>query len=208
MDLEISIALGALIVALIAFFISYFAAIISRRSLHHQVLLDIRKDYRSAEMMSAIAELNDFYRDCKEEKDDVDFFKKKYAERIDDDDKKISDSTSNNTMKIEDSLSYKRRLLTHFYSYLAAIHRHGMLPPKMIFDWWIPDDTKMIEKFIIPLEKVYLTKYEVIEKHIDFAMQPLKELKEDCDYYHDDDVNEVKKKLYFYSKRWLDFLKK
>ncbi len=204
--LPIALTVIALIIAISVGFIAYYSAIISRSTLRHQVLLDIRKDYRSSEMMSAIAELNDFYRGCKEETDDIAFFKTKYAERVDDDDKKISDSA--NTMKIEDGLNYKRRLLTHFYSYLAAINRHGMLPPKMIFDWWIPDDTKMIEKFIIPLENGYLKKYGVVDEHINFVMQPLKELNEDCKYYHDNDVNEIKKKLYFYSKRWLDFLKK
>lgn len=196
----------ALPIAFIALFIAGYSVIISRKTLRHQVLLDVRKDYRSAEMTSAIDELWEFYRDCNEKKkDDINLLKEEYKKRVGAEKAKISNSTD--PMKVEDGLNYKRRLVTHFYSHLASINRYGILPPKMIFDWWLPVDLEMIENFIIPLQEASLEMHGVSKEHIKPAMQPLEKLKEDCDYYHDEE-NKVKKKLYFLSKRMLDFLRK
>jgi len=147
------------------------------QAMWHQVLQDIKKDYRSPEMMSAIDALWDFYKDCQSKKLD---YKKEYKIRYKDEKNKIS----NNKMNIQDGLNYKRRLLTHFYIHLASIYKNGMLPPKMIFDWWGPSDFQMFDKFLIPLQKEMSKMLGTPIKETEIAIEPLNELKTACDLYY------------------------
>lgn len=140
-----------------------------KQTMWHQALLDVKKDYRSAEMMSALNELWKFYRGCKKKADLKKEFKKRY--------KKEKAEISKDNMKTEESLNYKRRLITHFYIHLASIYKHGILPPDMIFDWWLPSDLKMIKKFIIPLQEALSEIHKIPKKEIEYVMQPLIELK-------------------------------
>jgi hypothetical protein len=154
---------------------------------YHQVLTNIQTDYRSPEMMLAISGLWDFYRKCenlhKEKHLKIDFekyLKGQFIRRYNKEKKEIDRTELN----VVDSLNYKRRLLTHFYSHLASLHVHEILPENMIFDWWKPNDLKMIDKFIIPLQEAVDKKFGHTKKELYVFKKHLKKLKEDCDSYY------------------------
>jgi len=168
----------SVVIAFIAIIVSCYAILISRKTMRLQALHDVQKDYRSAEMMIAIKDLWDFYRECEKYGSDL---KEEFLKRKRDED--------NKHMKTEETLNYKRRLLTHFYYHLSALHVHGILPKKMIFDWWMPNDFKMIDKFIIPLQEALNEQFGFSEKEFNVFKKYLRKLKEDCDKYYEDMEN-------------------
>ncbi|MCK4332627.1 MAG: hypothetical protein KAV40_03505 [Thermoplasmatales archaeon] len=129
---------------LIAITYSYYD--ITTKTMWHQALPDVQKDYRSAEMLSAIETLWNFYRDCKSRKLSL---SKEYENRVNAEKIQISQRH----IKIDEGLSYKRRLVTHFYYHLGDIYKRGILPEKIIFDHWNPVDLDIIFDIIIPLDK-------------------------------------------------------
>lgn len=150
----------------------------------HQVLTELQTDYRSPEMMLAISELWDFYRKYeklhKEKHLKIDFEKYLKREFI----RRYNKEKKDKKLNIADSLNYKRRLLTHFYSHLALLHVHEILPENMIFDWWRPNDLKMIDKFIIPLQEAVDKKFGHSKKELYVFIKYLRKLKKDCNKYY------------------------
>jgi hypothetical protein len=153
----------------------------------HQVLTELQTDFRSLEMMVAISELWDFYRKCKkiykERHLKIDFekyLKTEFIRRYNKEQKDIE----NGDLGRKECLNYKRRLLSHFYFHLASLHEHDILPEEIIFDWWMPNDLKMIDKIIIPLQEAINKKFAFSEKEIYVYKKYLKKLKEDCDNYY------------------------
>lgn len=191
MSLEIGILLGALIISIIAFLVSYYAVTISRRNLYHQALIDIQKDYRSSEMMSALDVIWDFYRECNNKKNDVDYLKEQYETRVNEERERIYNPKSKNPMKVEEGLNYKRRLITHFYIHLASIYKHRILPRKMIFDWWTPFDFEIFNKLIIPLQQKASEHPGTPKKETKFALEPLIELEYECNLYFNENKDHI-----------------
>jgi len=144
---------------------------ILEKTMKYQALAQVQKDYRSAEMMVAIDALWNFYRKCVEEGQDI---KNEFKIQVEIDKSK--------RLKIENTLNYKRRLLTHFYVHLGSIHANEILPDYMIFDWWDENDFDMIEKFIIPLQEAAAEIHGLTAKTNE-ALQNLRKLKEDCRIY-------------------------
>ncbi len=137
--------------------------------------LRYEKEYWSEEMMIAIKDLWDFYRECEKYDCDIktEFLKRKNEEE-------------NPFIEPEDTLNYKRRLLTHYYHHLSALYFHRILPKKMIFDWWMPNDLKIIDLIIIPLQEALNEQFGFSEKELNVFKKYLRKLKEDCDKYYEE----------------------
>jgi hypothetical protein len=146
------------ILSIIAIIVSIFAVIVaflswnnSKRTTLHHVLEDIRKDYRSPEMHHAVKTLWEFYRDCQSKGED---FVEKYFQILKNDNQRLSSLKENEKIKAErDTLHYQRRLVSHFYQYVASLYVNKILPGKVIFKAWIEDDLRIIPNIIIPIEK-------------------------------------------------------
>jgi hypothetical protein len=147
MGLPDGIALGISIIALIFAILSWRTSKLT--ALHH-VIEDIRKDYRSPEMHHAVKTLWEFYKDCKTKGED---FVIKYLQILKDDNDRLSRLEGHEKLKAErDTLHYQRRLVSHFYQYVAALYVNKILPGDVIFKTWIEDDLRIIPNIIIPIE--------------------------------------------------------
>jgi len=190
-----------IIIASVAIVISIPAFLVSRRSLHHQALLDIHKDYRSPEMLSALDGIWKFYINFRKNHPNLKIDSKDFKEGLKAEYKNIrkkqNKSIANRKLNVEESLNYKRRLVTHFYIHLASIHKHKILPDKMIFDWWTPSDFKTFE-IIMTLEKAMLETSEINPENARFAFEPLLELEADCKLYFDKNKESVLSKYNSY----------
>ena len=139
--------------------------IFTRRTMWHNALLDVQKEYASAEMMSALQFLWNFYKnDCGK---DVNLLVKRYKLKIDIEKEEISKGKRD----IKDSFDYYRRLVTHFYFHLADIHKNNILPEKIIFDHWSPIDLDIIPQIIFPLDKAQEEKSGVDEERESRGME-------------------------------------
>jgi len=161
----------AFVAAVIAVGISLLAMIISRRILKFQVLYELQKDYRSGQMMSAIATLREFDRYCDSNKLNL---KDEFLKRFQSEGEQVAKGK-----KIETTLNYKRRLVTNFYIYLASLYANKILPPELIFDLWLPSDFEMFDKFLIPLHQTLDEFLKVPQEETNFTIRHLNTLKED-----------------------------
>ncbi|HUS98930.1 MAG TPA: hypothetical protein VMY59_01255 [Candidatus Thermoplasmatota archaeon] len=203
MDTSEIIALGLLIIAIIAIVGPLLTAFFSGKNVRHQALLDIHKEFRSPEMLSALDGIWKFYRDFKKEhhhlKPDSLNFKKSFKEEYQSIHLLQRDSIANDTLEAEKSLNYKRRYVTHFYVHLASLHKHDILPPEMIFDWWIPSDFDIIKDILIPLQEAASDiceqeHQEITGEELKFSLEPLLEMMYECkEYYEKNKKNQISK---------------
>ena len=143
-------SVAALIISILAVVIAGLVLCNSRQTTLHHVLEDIRKDYRSPEMYRAVKTIWEFYKDCqKNTKNFVD----KYFEIFEEDNKKLAKLEENQRVKAEQStLHYQRRLVSHFYQYVAALRSNRVLPGGIIYDTWAEEDLRIIPNILIPIE--------------------------------------------------------
>jgi len=143
-------AVIALIVSLLA---AAFAGLSWRSSAQrtlHQVLEDIRKDYRTPEMYHAVRTLWEFYKDCQKNNED---FVDKYCRILGEDNKRLSRLDENLKLEAEqNTLNYQRRLVSQFYQHVAALYSTKVLPSNIVFRTWVEEDLRIIPNIIIPIE--------------------------------------------------------
>jgi hypothetical protein len=148
MGLTDGIALGISIIALIFAILSWRT---SKLTALHNVIEDIRKDYRSPEMHHAVKTLWEFFKDCRSKRED---FVVRYFKILKDDNDRICKLNEDERIKAEkDTLHYQRRLVSHFYQYVSSLYVNKILPRNIIFKTWIEDDLRIIPDIIIPIEK-------------------------------------------------------
>jgi hypothetical protein len=173
-------SLIALVIAISALIGPLFSAFFTRRNTRHQALIDVHKDFRSPEMKSALDDLWNFYHECEASRlttnpvlDSIPHLKRSYENKV----------IGEKNLPVEKTLSYKRRLLMHFYFHLASIYKHKILPDKMIFDWWVPDDFKCFD-FLLPLEEKESELHKINSNQTAYVLEPLKKLREKCIAYY------------------------
>jgi len=142
-----------IIAILIALAAAVFAGLTwwnSKQTMRHHIIEDIRKDYRSLEMHHAVKTLWQFYKDCnKDEKD----FVGEYLKILDKDEKKLSNLEEHQRVEAERStIHYQRRLVSHFYQYVAALYDNKILTGDIVFKTWAEEDLRIIPNIIIPIE--------------------------------------------------------
>lgn len=183
-------------IAIVAIWISIPAYFVSKKTLNHQALIEIHKEFRSPEMLYALDGVWKFYRDVKnkhKKKESKKFEKiliKEYKTKHIQERDKIAEGK----LAAEESLNYKRRLVTHFYIHLASIHNNGILLPELIFDWWVPSDFKIFNEFIIPLAETASKLNKTPDEETKYALEPLLKLEVACKKYYDENKEEIIKK--------------
>ena len=190
-DIPTGIAIG---IAFTAVIIAGYSTYISKKTMRHHALLGVHKDYRSSEMLSALDGVWKFHRDVEKKhprlKKDPIKFKEALKSEYETMHKQQRDDIAKNILEAEDSLNYKRRNITHFYVHLASVYNHKILPPDMIFDWWMPSDFKIFDDLIIPLQEAASKLSDTPAEETEFALKPLHKLKKACESYFEENKSD------------------
>lgn len=124
----------------------------TKKNLLHQALLNVQREYSSAEMLFAVQKLWQIYEGAgKDEAKLVNHYEKQLAEARD----KIGTAEVREkdvSAVVKASLHYQRRIVSQFYSHLAILHEQDIIPEHIIFDIWNPWDLDIINKIIFPLD--------------------------------------------------------
>ena len=140
---------------------------IVKRTMIHQALLDVQKDYRSPQMQYAVRTLWDFYREHGE-----DMFVEEYEKIRKEEDKWVSDQEKHTRIEFEQAtLHYQRRLVSQFYKHLAALRVNEILSKGIVYSNWSEADLRIIPAILVPIENKL---YKVLYK------PPLEPLNENC----------------------------
>ena len=98
-------------------------------------------------MHHAVKTLWQFYREHQEN------FIERYEEIRQEDEKRISSLEERRRVEAEQTtLHYQRRLVSHFYQYVAALRANGVLPKGIVYKTWSEEDLRIIPNIIIPIE--------------------------------------------------------
>ena len=143
-------SVSALIISIVAVVFAGFLWWNARQTRRHHVIGELRKDYLSPQMFYAVKTVWEFHDKCEKDKSD---FVEEYMKRFDEDKRRISSLDEQKRLKAEHStLHYQRRLVSHFYQYVATLRAHGILPKDIVFGIWAEKDLRIIPKVIIPIE--------------------------------------------------------
>ncbi len=151
----IIISLGSLIIAVLSAICAVLSVREARRAwktahtaIAQQALMNFLHEYRSAEMMDAVKSLWDLHRE-----NPGDSMVRKYKEIFEEDDAKLRRSEPlERAALVASTLHYKRRLVTHFYVYLALLVDQKILPATLIYASWSKRALGIIPKVLVPLE--------------------------------------------------------
>jgi len=142
------IALVSVIAAIASALFAGWVWWIAKRTMIHQALLDVQKDYRSPQMQYAVRTLWDFYRMYGKDK-----FVEEYDKKRKEEDNWVSDQERQKRIEFEQAtLHYQRRLVSHFYQHLAALYVNGILPKGIVYSNWSEADLRIILEILIPIE--------------------------------------------------------
>ena len=121
---------------------------IAKRTMIHQALLEIQKDYSTPQMQYAVRTLWDFYREHGKAN-----FVEEYDKKRKEDDKWVSGQERQKRIEFEKAtLHYQRRLISHFYQHLAALYINKILPKGIVYSNWSEADLRIIPEILIPIE--------------------------------------------------------
>jgi len=135
------------IAALASAIFAAFVCLIVKKTLIHQALLDIHRDYRSHQIQYAIGILWQFYEDNKKT------FVDKYDKIRSEEKEWISRLDKQQRIEAQKvTLHYQRKLVTDFYQHLANLYLNRVLPKKMIYKAWTEADLRIIPEVLIPIE--------------------------------------------------------
>lgn len=151
MDTPDVVLLISAIAAIAAIASSLFAGCvwkIVKRTMIHQALLDVQKDYRSPQMHYAVRTLWDFYREHGE-----DMFVEEYEKIRKKEDKWVSNKEKQKRIEFEQAtLHYQRKLISQFYQHLATLYANGILSKDIIYSSWSEADLRIIPTILVPIE--------------------------------------------------------
>lgn len=140
-----------IVIAIVIFFtllVYYFQLRTMRLLMIHQVLKDILMEYRSAEMLIAIRNLWEFYReDPQNFADNYERIRNAEQERI------ATLPTSEQQVAERSTLHYLRRLVTKYYNFLGGLYELKIIPKKILYTYWNESDLEIIPMVLIPIEK-------------------------------------------------------
>jgi hypothetical protein len=176
-------------------FIAYLLLFyIHRKTVNHEAIYNIIKEYRSPEMHRALKQLYDFSQkegttEYYEEYLLKDKFKLKY---IEEQNKMNGINDFNERSKFEfNTIDHSRRLVSQYYDYLALSLLNRFVPQKYIFSLWSRGDLDIIPKILIPMEWGLKEKYKNrcfrdMEDFLRNSGSPYSLLKMDLYYYAND----------------------
>lgn len=147
----------------------------TKKNLLHQALLNLQREYTSAEMLFAVQRLWELYESFERNREKlVGHYKKQLAITRD----KIKDAEAKEKdvgEVVKVSLHYYGRLVSQFYAHLATIHEEKIIPERIIFDHWTPWDLDIIDKIIFPINsfmrKISLPDKPELDKETDILMR-------------------------------------
>ncbi len=148
LDWSLFISVLGAITAIISVVISVFSWRVSKSTLTHQMLIDLQKEYRSAEMLFAVRTLWEFYREHGKEK-----LVQAYEQCREQDRQMVSRLSGTQKLDAEKmTLHYQRRLVSHFYAMLANLYRSNVLPEQLLFEHWSQAGLRIIPDILVPIE--------------------------------------------------------
>jgi hypothetical protein len=121
----------------------------------HELLWRVMMDYRSTEMLLAVDGLWRFYdihkRDFLEE-----YERLREYEHI----KIMELPPGQQTAAVTGTLHYQRRVVSHFYQFLATLHDLGAIADSMLYSYWGERTLRIINDIIIPVEIMLAEKFK------------------------------------------------
>ncbi len=137
----------AAIAAVVATITAWKSANASKATTLYHIIEDIRKDYRSSEMLLAVRTLHELYRQH------PDNFVEEYDNKRKEEEAQVNNLPREERVKAEqNTLHYQRRLVSHFYQYVATLYVEHILPPDIVFKTWAESDLKIIPDIIVLIE--------------------------------------------------------
>jgi hypothetical protein len=180
---------GAVIIALIAFIVSIFAWLLSKRLYRNQIINELYKQYGSTEMGISLNKIWELKRECDKEAKNVESISnakmvekycKKYIEEI---------------AVIEESLHFHRRRVSIFYQNIASIADNDRYYKKFLKQVWKLGDFNTI-KVLEPLEMIAVPKclgskvYDVDDYYPEYMNSMIKLL----DINHNENISIIRNK--------------
>lgn len=148
MDGSDLIALISAITAIAAVVLAASSWKLANKTLVHQTLVDLQKEYRSTQMLYAIKTLWDFYNENGQDK-----FVEKYEEIRCEEQKMVSSLEKQKQIEAEQStLHNQRRIVSHFYQQLANLYVNKVLTKDVVYRSWSEADLRIIPQVIVPIE--------------------------------------------------------
>lgn len=121
---------------------------IVKKTMIHQALLDVQKDYRSPQMLYAVRTLWEFHKTHGKQK-----LVEKYEETRRREEEWVSGLNQEKRIEAEQStLHCQRRLVSHFYEHLAALYVNRIIPKGVVYKIWSEPDLRIIPDVLIPIE--------------------------------------------------------
>lgn len=151
MSAEVDLTIySVIVVAGVSFFVGMIAWWIHRRTLRYQALVTIQMDYRSTQMGYAVDRLWRFYREhCQGNENTL---RQEYHRIYKKEQKEVDAEEEVKQIEVrETTLDNQRRVVSHFYSHLAALRVNKMLPPEYIFENWSKHDLEIIPCILLPM---------------------------------------------------------
>jgi hypothetical protein len=151
-----TISLVGTVVAVACAIIAWASALYARRTwstsrdaMAQQAIMSILLEYRSAEVMDAVKTLWEFRRSHI-----GGAMAAEYEEVRKRDDAAWRDANPAARLAlIPGTLHYKRRVVSHFYAYLAHLVDLKILPKVAFYKSWSKEDLEIIPQVLVPLEK-------------------------------------------------------
>jgi hypothetical protein len=139
---SISGSVSDMVVAIIAIFAAIFAYRawrVSKGQLKSQIISDILREYRSAEMGNAIRRLHEEFEQCgKDASKLIESYEKKY------------DSEKH----CRESLHHQRRIVSNFYQHVSALISNGIIENTVFYSLWTKENLKIIPEILLPIERI------------------------------------------------------
>lgn len=138
-------ALGSVIAAvasLAAFIMAWWAWRASKKEVRHRALYELQKEYRTPEMHAAVSALWKLY----------DTYPRSFTKRL----RIARDRKPFERLSAEErfySMDGQRRLVSHFFTQLGVLVEAGEVPRNVIFRLWEPDNIRIVDLVLIPLEE-------------------------------------------------------
>jgi len=121
---------------------------VTRYRENYQNLLERISFYFNPEMLMAIRQLWEHYRQYGESE-----FLEKYLAIMLSDNKKMAKMPVSERMVFQTgTLHYQRRIVSQFWRGLAILIKNNLVPKKAVFSWWAQDDVEIVSKILIPIE--------------------------------------------------------
>jgi hypothetical protein len=143
----------------------------------HELLWRLLERYGSAEMLLAVASLWHFHDDMKKKGGDL----AKEYEIIYRNDFDIIEGRprSEQAAFATGTLHYRRRIVKHFYQFLASLHELEPTSDHLIYSHWSERNLRIIPEILIPIEETLALNLDTYSPDFQISINRLRKLYED-----------------------------